>query len=131
MATAGNQGGSSAGSPQRTDVGGTSHRPQPQSQQTTPGGVVEAATQKVQEMASSAASQAGKAWESTRRGVQEMTSQVTSGAEEAWGSMNDFMRRYPIPVFLAGIGIGFLLARVFDYYPTDMTRRMSQSSANG
>jgi hypothetical protein len=90
---------------------------------------MEAATEKVQEMASSVASQAEQAWESTRRGVQDMSSGIASGAEDAWESVSGFMSRYPVPMFFVGIGVGFLLARAFDTMPTNMTRHMSDYSA--
>jgi hypothetical protein len=55
---------------------------------------------------------------------------MTSGAENAWENVSAFFNRYGFPMFLAGIGLGFLLARVFDNMSTDMTKRMSESSQN-
>ena len=85
---------------------------------------MDTAREKAQEFAA----RAGDAWDSTRQSAQQMASRVAGEAENAWDSASDFMRRYPIPTFLVGVGLGFLLAQAFRNLSTDMTRRMSYAS---
>jgi hypothetical protein len=87
--------------------------------------------EKAQEFASSVAGRAGEAWDSTRHGAQQVASRVADTAGESWDSVAQFFGRYPVPMFLAGIGLGFLLAKAFDNLSGDMTSRMSSSSNRG
>jgi hypothetical protein len=77
-----------------------------------------------QQFASATARQAGLAWDEAGRQAQQL-------AERAGDSLGDFRRfagRYPLAVFLAGVGLGFLLARALDRWPADIARGMSQAS---
>ena len=58
--------------------------------------------------ASSVASAAEQAWETTSGGAQQAASAVVHTAEDAWGSMRSCMGRYPIATFFAGVGVGAL-----------------------
>jgi len=58
--------------------------------------------------ASSVASAAEQAWETTSGGAQQAASAVVHTAEEVWGSMRSCMSRYPIATFFAGVGVGAL-----------------------
>ena len=89
------------------------------------GGVAGAAQEAVRQVTSATAGTAQQAWDTAGRQAQ----QLAATAGEAWGDVSRFAGRYPLPVFLAGVGVGFLLARVLESRPTDMTRRMSQASA--
>jgi hypothetical protein len=60
--------------------------------------------------------------------AQELASTVSDTAEEAWVGVSQFFQRYSIPLFFAGIGLGFLLAKALDHRPANMTSRMSQSN---
>lgn len=75
----------------------------------TAGGVME----KAQHAASSIASQAEHAWDSTRQGVEHAAYSISSGAEDAWDAVSHFMTRYPIATLGAGICVGFCLGRMF------------------
>jgi len=96
---------------------------QPMGQQGSAGGVLETAREKAQEFASTVAGKAGEAWDSTRQGAQ----QVATTAEDAWETVNTFFRRYPVPMFFVGLGLGFLIARAMGGLTTDMTGRMSRA----
>jgi hypothetical protein len=85
-------------------------------------------TEKAQQVASDVASQAGQAWDSTREGARQFASSVASTAETGWENVSQFFNRYGLPMFLVGIGLGFVLARAFANMSSDMTRRMSESS---
>jgi ElaB/YqjD/DUF883 family membrane-anchored ribosome-binding protein len=86
-----------------TGTAGGTHRQEPG------GGVME----KAQEMASTVASKAGDAWESTKQGAQQAASAVADTAQDAWEQVTSFMRRYPAATLCVGLGLGFLLARLF------------------
>jgi hypothetical protein len=73
-------------------------------------------------------SSSGGVLQDAREKVQEIVSTVSDTAEEAWDSASRFFRNYSIPLFFAGIGLGFLLAKALDNWSTDMTSRMSQFS---
>jgi hypothetical protein len=45
--------------------------------------------------------------------VEEMASQVGSTLTDTWESMTECMSRYPVAVFLTGIGLGVVLDRFF------------------
>jgi hypothetical protein len=45
--------------------------------------------------------------------AEEMASQVGSSLTDAWENMTACMSRYPVAVFVAGIGLGVLLDRFF------------------
>jgi hypothetical protein len=68
----------------------------------------------VQDAASSVASTAEEAWDSTREGVQRAASTVAHTAGDAWGEVTGLMRRYPFGTLCVGIGLGFLLSRVLE-----------------
>jgi ElaB/YqjD/DUF883 family membrane-anchored ribosome-binding protein len=80
----------------------------------THGGVVSAVKDKVEDVASSVASSAVEAWDSTRQGVQRAASGVAHTAEDAWGEMTGLMRRYPFGTLCVGVGVGFLLSRLLE-----------------
>lgn len=130
MASASHKGETFAGHQPRPEAGRSYTGTQPRGQETPGGSTLGTATEKVQEMASGVAQQAEQAWESAAHGVQDMTAKISSGAQDAYKCVSNFMGRYPVPMFFFGVGLGFLLARAFDFIPTDMTRRMSQSSAH-
>ena len=83
------------------------------------GGMVSAVTEKVGDVASSVASTAEGAWESTREGVQRAASTVADTAGDAWGEMTGLMRKYPFGTLCVGIGVGFLMAQLLE----DRSRR--------
>ena len=93
------------------------------------GGMVGAVKDRVKDLASNVAQKAEDAWDSTKEHVSDWTSAAGRGVETAWDSVNGFLRRYPVPMFLAGIGLGFLLAKAFSGRSSNMTRRMSDYSA--
>jgi hypothetical protein len=93
------------------------------------GGTLGAVKDRVRDMASNVAEKAGEAWDTTREHVSEWASTAGQGVQNAWEGVNGFFRRYPIPMFFAGIGLGFLLARALGGSSTNMTRRMSDYSA--
>jgi hypothetical protein len=77
-----------------------------------------------QQFASATARQAGQAWDQTGRQAQ----QLAVRAGDTLSEFSRFAGRYPLAVFLAGVGLGFLLARALDRWPDDVARRMSQAS---
>jgi ElaB/YqjD/DUF883 family membrane-anchored ribosome-binding protein len=83
-----------------------------------------AVKEKAQDMASSVASTAEEAWDSTREGVQRAASAIADTAGDAWGDVTGFMRRYPFATLFAGIGVGFLLAQVINERRHGDLRRM-------
>jgi len=95
------------------------------------GGVMGNIQEKAQDFASSVAGRAGDAWDTTRQGAQQFASRAADTAAESWDSVAQFFSRYPVPMFLAGIGLGFLLAKAFDNLSPDMTSRMSYASNRG
>jgi len=66
------------------------------------------------EMASTVASTAEEAWDSTREGVQQAASAVADTAGNAWAEVTGLMRRYPFGTLCVGIGIGFVLSRLME-----------------
>jgi ElaB/YqjD/DUF883 family membrane-anchored ribosome-binding protein len=86
-----------------------------------PHGVASAVKDKVEDMASSVASTAEEAWDSTREGIQ----RAASTAGDAWGEMTGLMRRYPFGTLCVGIGVGFLLSRVLQERRTGDLRRLA------
>jgi hypothetical protein len=96
--------------------------------QSAAGGLMENVKDKAQELASQVADRAEEAWDSTRQHAQQWAGAAAHGAEEAWMSASDFFRRYPVPMFFAGMALGFLVARCLDNMSADMTARMSGSS---
>lgn len=74
------------------------------------GNVVEGA----QNLASSVASAAGQAWDSTRDVAQKAASTVANTAEDVWDSTTGFMRRYPFATLAIGFGLGFLVCMAMD-----------------
>lgn len=87
-------------------------------------GLAGAAQEAARQVGSTAARTAEQAWDTAGRQARELAS--TAG--DAWGDFRGFLGRYPVAVFFAGLGIGFLLARALDRWPDDMTRRMSEAS---
>jgi hypothetical protein len=67
-----------------------------------------------QGMASSVASAAEDAWDTTRHGVQHAASTVAHTAGDAWGDLTGLMRRYPFGTLFVGVGIGFLVSRIVE-----------------
>ena len=65
---------------------------------------------KVGDVASSVASTAEDAWDSTREGVR----RADHATGDAWDEMTGLMRRYPFGTLCVGIGVGFLLSRVLE-----------------
>ena len=95
------------------------------------GGMMGAVKDRVRDMASNVADKAGEAWDSTREHVSDWASTAGQGVQSAWQGIDGFFRRYPIPMFFAGIGLGFLLAKALSNTgSSSMTRRMSDYSAN-
>jgi hypothetical protein len=92
----------------------SAHRESHKPNEGAPGGVVSAVTGKVGDVASSVASTAEEAWDSTRQGVQRAASQVADTAGDAWGEVTGLMRKYPFGTLFVGIGVGFLLSRVLE-----------------
>jgi hypothetical protein len=58
--------------------------------------------------ASSVASAAEQAWETTSHGAQQAASAVAHTTADAWGSVRSCMSRYPLATFFAGVGVGML-----------------------
>jgi ElaB/YqjD/DUF883 family membrane-anchored ribosome-binding protein len=88
--------------------------------------------EKVQDMASGAASRIGDAWESTRQEAQQAASTVGRTAQDFWTSSGDLIRRYPIASVAIAFGLGCLVTALFrvpDWGEDEMTRRMSRYSA--
>jgi hypothetical protein len=77
-----------------------------------------------QQFASATARQAGQAWDEAGRPAR----QLAARAGDTLGEFSRFAGRYPLAVFLAGAGLGFLLARALDRWPDDVARRMSRAS---
>jgi hypothetical protein len=77
-----------------------------------------------QQFASATARKAGQAWDEAGRQAQ----QLAASAGDTLGDFSRFAGRYPLAVFLAGVGIGFLLARTLERWPDDIPRRMSEAS---
>lgn len=101
------------------------------SQSSSTGGSMESLKEQAKDIASTAANRVGEVWESTKEGAQQVASTVASGAEEAWDTTSEFFRRYSIPLFFLGIGLGYVLARALNNISSDMARRMSSSSYRG
>ena len=93
------------------------------------GGMMGAVKDRVKDMASNVAEKAEQAWETTRDHVSDWASSAGQGVQSAWEGVDGFFRRYPIPMFFVGIGIGFLLAKALSNTSTNMTSRMSDYSA--
>ena len=72
---------------------------------------------------------AGKEKQDSGQTFGQQAQQWAGQAQDAWQSVSQFCSRYPIPVFFAGVGLGFLLARALDRWPDNMASRMSQASA--
>jgi hypothetical protein len=94
-------------------------------------GGVETLKGQAQELASTVARKAEEAWDSTKHGAQQLASNVATTAEEAWENVNSFFSRYSIPLFFAGIGLGFMIARALDNMTSDIPERMSRASDRG
>ena len=88
------------------------------------GGMASAVKDKVEDVASSVASTAEEAWDSTRQGVQHAASAVAHTAGDAWGEMTGLMSRYPFGTLCVGIGVGFLLSRLLEDRGTRDIRRL-------
>ncbi len=84
-----------------------------QQEQTGLTGVVVTVSEKAKDMAGSVASRAEDAWDSTRQGVQKAASAVVDTTTDVWGDLTHFMSRYPFATFFCGLGVGFLLSRLF------------------
>jgi hypothetical protein len=97
-------------------------------QQPPAGGATGSLQEKAGELAATVAGRAGDAWDTTTSRAREYASTAATGAEDAWNAVSGFFGRYPLPMFLVGIGLGFLLAKALDNLSTDMTARMSQAS---
>ncbi|HJT77969.1 MAG TPA: hypothetical protein VJ739_12270 [Gemmataceae bacterium] len=78
----------------------------------------------VRQTASTTARKAEEAWDEAGRQAQ----QLASRAGDAWEDFRGMIGRYPLAVFFAGVGIGFLLARALERWPDDVARRMSEAS---
>lgn len=102
---------------------------QGRSEESSAAGMMGAVKDRVKDLASGVAQKAEDAWDSTREHVSDWTSSAGRGVETAWDNVNGFFRRYPVPMFLAGIGLGFLLAKALSSSSTNMTRRMSDYSS--
>jgi hypothetical protein len=75
---------------------------------------------KVQDLASGTVERLEGAWDATRTGVVDASDEVSL-----------FLRRHPLAVAAAAFAVGFLVSRALWDWPTDMTRRMSQSRYQG
>jgi hypothetical protein len=71
-------------------------------------GVFGTVTGAAQGAASSVASAAEQAWESTSHAAQQAASAVAHTAENTWDSVRSCMSRYPFATFFAGVGVGVL-----------------------
>jgi hypothetical protein len=82
---------------------------------------------KAQEIGSTVAGTAERAWETTRQTMQDVGTQ----AGDVWNDLNNLMRRYPLLTFCAGLGAGLLLSQLFrtNWGQDYITRRMSDASA--
>jgi ElaB/YqjD/DUF883 family membrane-anchored ribosome-binding protein len=91
--------------------GGATHKPE----STGVAGVVESVKEKAQDLASSVASRAEDAWDSTRQGAQRAYSAVADTTGNAIEGLNDYMSRYPYLTLMVGFGLGFLVAQAFSF----------------
>jgi hypothetical protein len=85
----------------------------------TLGEVASGVRDRAEDVASSVASTAGQAWDSTRQAA----SAVADTAGDAWGELTGLMRRYPFGTLFVGIGLGFVLSRIIENQGTDQIRR--------
>ena len=100
----------------------TSRRPEAHgADEGTLGGVTAAVKDKVGDVASSVASTAEDAWDSTREGVR----RAAHATGDAWDEMTGLMRRYPFGTLCVGIGVGFLLSRALDERRTGDLHRIA------
>ena len=111
MASTGNPGFAGGQQPHRANEGAV-------------GGMASAVKDKVGDVASSVASTAEEAWDSTREGAQRAASAVAGTAGDAWGEMTGLMRRYPFGTLCVGIGLGFVLSRLLEDRDTRDFRRL-------
>ena len=56
---------------------------------------------------------------------------AVAAGEDAFDEVNLFVRSHPLAVAAAAFALGFLVARAFWDWPTDMTRRMSRPEYQG
>ncbi len=77
-------------------------------------GAATAVKDTARDLASSVASRAGNAWDSTRGEVQQAASAVADTATDLWSDVMGFMRRYPFATLCFGLGIGFCLSRLIE-----------------
>jgi ElaB/YqjD/DUF883 family membrane-anchored ribosome-binding protein len=77
-------------------------------------GVMGSAMEGAQHLASSVASAAGQAWDTTRDVAQKAASTVANTAEDVWDTTTGFMRRYPFATLAIGFGLGFLVCMALD-----------------
>ncbi len=101
----GNRGFSATAEQHGQKTGNAGRGTKPEEAKGVMGNVVEGA----QNLASSVASAAENAWDTTRNVAQKTASTVAGAAEDAWDSTTNFMRRYPFATLGIGIGLGFLL----------------------
>ena len=91
----------------------------------TLGGRASTVKDTVGDVASSVATTAEDAWDSTRDGVRRAASTVSHTAGDAWEDLTGLMRRYPFGTLCVGIGVGFLLSRVLEVRRTGDLRRLA------
>ena len=91
----------------------------------TLGGMASTVKDTVGDVASSVATTAEDAWDSTRDGVRRAASTVSHTAGDAWEDLTGLMRRYPFGTLCVGIGVGFLLSRVLEVRRTGDLRRLA------
>lgn len=109
MADTGNRGFSSTG--QQNRIGMPAGGNPGQHDEGGLAGVASAVKETAQNIASSVASTAGDAWDSSRQGVQQAASAVADTASDTWNDLTNFMRRYPFVTLFVGLGLGFCLSR--------------------
>jgi len=83
----------------------------------------------VEQAGSTIAGKAEQAWNATRQEAQQLSSNVAQSAENAWKEVDQFIRRYPLMVFVGGFAVGFLVRQALLSRTPEMTRRMSHFSA--
>jgi ElaB/YqjD/DUF883 family membrane-anchored ribosome-binding protein len=110
MASTSHQGSGQGQQPSRSNAAGTASR----ADEGGLGGMASAVKDRAEDLASSVASTAEDAWDSTRQGVQRAASAVADTAGNAWGEATGLMRRYPFGTLFVGIGIGFVLSRLLE-----------------
>lgn len=89
----------------------------------TAGGTATAVKETAQNWASTAASRAEQAWDTTRESAQRFASDVATRTEDAWESFSRFISRHPVSSILFLFSMGFLVASTLQCMAESNARR--------